>query len=220
MISPLTTTLNRIQKCGPCLAGWIKGLDAAGKDTPDDEPISYEAILDAVGLEDALWCCRAEPELDNQWRLFAVWCARQVQHLMTDPRSVKALDVAELHAVGQATDDDLAAARAATRAAARDAAWAATRAAAWDAAGAAAWDAAWDAARAATRAAARDAAWDAAGAAARAAAWDAARAATRAAAWDAAGAAARAAAWDAARAAQSAVFRQLVTTRTLPTITK
>jgi hypothetical protein len=167
-------------------------LDAAGKDTPDDEPISYEAIIDAVGLESALWCCRAEPELDNQWRLFAVWCARQVQHLMTDPRSVKALDVAELHAVGQATDDDLAAAW--------DAARAATRAAAWDAARAAAWDAAGAAARAATRAAA----WDAAGAAA----WDAARAA--------AGAAAR----DAARADQSAVFRQLVTTRTLPTITK
>jgi hypothetical protein len=208
MISPLTTTLNRIQKCGPCLAGWIKGLDAAGKDTPDDEPISYEAILDAVGLEDALWCCRAEPELDNQWRLFAVWCARQVQHLMTDPRSVKALDVAELHAIGQATDDDLAAARDA----------------AWDAARDAAWDAAWDAARAAARAAA----WDAARAAARAAAWDAALDAARDAARDAAGDAARAAArdaagdaaWDAARAAQSAVFRQLVTTRTLPTITK
>jgi hypothetical protein len=179
-------------------------LDAAGKDTPDDEPISYEAIIDAVGLESALWCCRAEPELDNQWRLFAVWCARQVQHLMTDPRSVKALDVAELHAVGQATDDDLAAA------------WAAARAAAWAAAGAAAWAAA----RAATRAAAWDAAWDAAGAAARAAtraaAWDAAGAA----AWDAARAAAGAAARDAARADQSAVFRQLVTTRTLPTITK
>jgi hypothetical protein len=216
MISPLTTTLNRIQKCGPCLEEWTKGLDAAGKDTPDDEPISYEAIIDAVGLESALWCCRAEPELDNQWRLFAVWCARQVQHLMTDPRSVKALDVAELHAVGQATDDDLAAAWAAARAAA----WAAAGAAAWAAARAATRAAAWDAAGAAAGAAA----WDAAGAAARAAAWDAAGAAAGAAAWDAAGAAAGAAAWDAAgaaaRAAQSAVFRQLVTTRTLPTITK
>jgi hypothetical protein len=220
MISPLTTTLNRIQKCGPCLEEWTKGLDAAGKDTPDDEPISYEAIIDAVGLESALWCCRAEPELDNQWRLFAVWCARQVQHLMTDPRSVKALDVAELHAVGQATDDDLAAAWDAARAATRAAAWDAAGAAAWDAARAATRAAAWDAAGAAAWDAARAAAWDAAGAAARAAtraaAWDAAGAA----AWDAARAAAGAAARDAARADQSAVFRQLVTTRTLPTITK
>lgn len=125
MIYPLTTTLNRIQKCGPCSEGWVKGLAAAGKIEPDDDPISYEAILDAVGLEDALWCCRAEPALNNQWRLFAVWCARQVQHFMIDPRSVKALDVAELHAIGQATDSDLAAAGDA----AGDAAWAAQSAA-------------------------------------------------------------------------------------------
>ena len=172
MTYPLTTTLNRIQLHDPCLKEWQKGLAAAGKDAPDDEPISYKAILDAVGLENALWCCRAEPELDNQWRLFAVWCARQVQHLMNDPRSAKALDIAELHAIGQATDNDLAAA------------------------GAAAWDAA----------------WDAAGDAARAAAWAAAGDAARAGAW--------AAAWAAAKDAQSAAFRQLVTTGTLPTITK
>jgi hypothetical protein len=70
----------------------------------------------------------------------------------------KVLDVVERYANGQATDDELAAARAA----ARDAAWDAARDAAW----AAAWDAA--------RAAARDAARDAARAAAWAAAWDAA----------------------------------------------
>ena len=131
-------------------------MDAAGKSEPDDEPISYEAILDAVGLDDALWCCQAEPQHAGLWRRFAVWSARQVQYLMTDQRSIAALDVAERHANGDATDQELAAAR--------------------DAAGAA-WDAAW---------AARDAARDAA--------------------------------WDAARAAQSAAFRQLVTTGTLPAV--
>jgi hypothetical protein len=44
---------------------------------------------------------------DAQNRLFAVRCARRVQHLMTDPRSIKALDVAERHANGQATDAEL-----------------------------------------------------------------------------------------------------------------
>ena len=91
---------------------------------------------------------------DRELRLFAVWCARQVQHLMTDQRSLDALDVAERHANGQATDEELSAAR--------DAAWAA-----W---------AAWDSARAAARTAARttsDAAW----AAAQDSAGDAARAA-------------------------------------------
>jgi hypothetical protein len=62
---------------------------------------------------------------------------------MEDDRSKRALDVAWRHSNGDATDEELAAAR--------DAA----RAAAWDAARAAAWDAA----RAAARDAARDAAW-------------------------------------------------------------
>jgi len=122
---------------------------------------------------------------DRELRLFAVWSARQVQHLMTDSRSLAALDVAERHANGEATDEELdaawdaagAAAWAAARAAARDAAGAAAWAAAMDAAGAAAWAAAWAAARAAARAAAGDAAWAAAWAAAGDAAGDAAWAA-------------------------------------------
>jgi len=44
----------------------------------------------------------------KELRLFAVWSARQVQHLMTDARSIKALDVAELYANGKATDAKLA----------------------------------------------------------------------------------------------------------------
>ena len=157
----MRTTLNAIREHGPCEDGWRKLLRHLGKTQADDEPLSIATILDSNGLDDALWCLRAVTGHDRELRLYAVWCARQVQHLMTDPRSIAALDVAERHADGLATDDELAAAWAA--------AWAA-RAAAWDAA----------------RAAARAAAW-AAGVAARAAA-GAARAAARA-AWDAAWAA-------------------------------
>ena len=149
-------------------------------------------------------------------RLFAVWCAREALKLIDnpDPRSSAACDVAERHAGGQATIDELAAAWDAAWAAARDAAGAAARdaagAAAWDAAwaaaGAAAWAAAGAAARAAARAAAGDAAWAAARAAARAAAGAAAWDATGDAAWYVTGAAALDAAgdaaWDAAGAAQ------------------
>ncbi len=151
-----------------------------------------------------LWIATQPSVLDvRTLRLFAVWAARQVQHLMTDPRSRAALDVAERYANGQATDGELAAAR--------NAAWAASDAA-WDAALDAAWAAAWAASDAAGHAA-----WDAADAARAAvwAAWDAADAA-RAAVW-AAGAAAGAArdaaraaadaARDAARAAQAAWLR-------------
>ena len=73
--------------------------------------------------QDKLWVvCRESLIDDRTLRLFAVWCARQMQHLMTDERSIAALDVAERHANGDATDDELAAARAAARAAAGDAA--------------------------------------------------------------------------------------------------
>ena len=63
---------------------------------------------------------------DRELRLFAVFCARQVEHLLTDQRSKDAIDVAEKFASGEATTEELALA--------------------WDAASSAAWAAAWDAA--------------------------------------------------------------------------
>ena len=151
------TTLNKIRACHPCESGWTKLLKHLGKTSADDEPLPFSVILTSNGLDDALWCCRAAPEYDREWRLFAVWCARQVPHLMTDKQSIDALDVAERFANGEATQEELAAA------------WAAARDAARDAAGDAAWYAAWAAAWVAARAAAGAAA----GAAARAAARDA-----------------------------------------------
>ncbi len=114
-----------------------------------------------------IWVATREGVLtDKELRLFAVWCARQVQHLMTDERSIAALDVAERYANGNATDKELNEARRAAWEAARDVADAAADAAPWatarDGAKLVAWDAhnasetavwaAWDA-----REAARDA---------------------------------------------------------------
>ena len=124
----ITTTLNRIRAHSPCAEGWTKLLKHLGKTQADDEPLPYSVIVESNGIDDALWCCRAEPQHQREWRLFAVWCARQVQHLMGDTRSVAVLDVAERHANGEATDEELDTARDAV-------------------AGAVAWDAAWDAAR-------------------------------------------------------------------------
>jgi hypothetical protein len=152
----LTTTTARIDACNPCDERRDRAARLLGITEPSDSPISYAHLLDTLGLDDALWCCRAEPHLAAIWRRYAVWCARQVQHLMTDERSLNALNVAERHANGQATDQELAAA--------------------WDAASDAAWAAARDA-----QIAVRFAAWATASAAAQATAW----AAAQAAAWDA-----------------------------------
>jgi hypothetical protein len=159
----LTTTLNRIRAHSPCHDGWGKLLRGLGKLAADDEPLPFARIVEINGIEDALWCCRAEPQHDKAWRLYAVWCARQVQHMMTDPRSIAALDVAERHAEGTATDDELAAAASAATNAARSAAWSATSCAVTNAARSAAWSAADSAAKSAAWNAARDAVGDAVG---------------------------------------------------------
>jgi len=188
----ITTTLNAIREHSPCADGWTKLLGHLGKTKADDEPLPLLTVLDSNGLDDTLWCLRTRPDLDRLWRLYAVWCARQVQHLMTDQSSIDALDVAERYARGEATDVELDAARAA----AWDVAWDVASATAWDVASATAWDVARDAAWAA----ARDAAWDVA--------WAAANVAASYAAWDAA----RAAALAAARDAQAAKLREVLTT--------
>ena len=175
-------TLKDLRSAGACVEGYNKVVSAL-KGIPFDEeretyiryahkkPISILSIIETNGLDDALWALRCVKDHDHDMRLYAVWCARQVEHLNTDPRVKNCNDVAERFANGQATEDELAAACAA----ARDAAWAAASAAAWDAARDAAWAAVCAAESAAAWDAARDAAWAAVCAAERDAARDAAR---------------------------------------------
>ena len=143
----MKTTLNKIRAHTPCVSSWKKLLKNLGKTKGDDEPLALTTILESNNIDDVLWCLRAVDGHQREIRLFALECARSVQHLMKDKRSLGALNVAERFANGQATQQELDAAWAAARDAAWDGAWDA----AWDAARDAAWDAAWDAARAAAR---------------------------------------------------------------------
>ena len=104
----ITTTLNHIRARGPCKEGWEKLLAHLGKTTADDEPLPYATILTSNGVQDTIWCMACEPGQAATWRLFAVACAREVQHLMRDPRSIEALNVAERFAKGRATKTELA----------------------------------------------------------------------------------------------------------------
>jgi len=139
MTIEFSVTLSGLRKSGACINGYNKVVRALqGKPFSDEdsdrdsyirfahkEPVPLPSILESNGLDDALWALRCVPDVDRDARLFAVWCARQVQHLMTDQRSINALDAAERFANGMASENE--------RADARDAAWAAARAAARDA---------------------------------------------------------------------------------------
>ena len=122
------TTLNLILAARPCgqepgdTHGWQRLLAVLGKDGPDDEPLSLLTVLNINGPDDAHWALRAVPGHAREKRLLAVAYARDVQHLMRDPRSLAALDVAERYANWLATDGELAVARDAAMTAARTAA--------------------------------------------------------------------------------------------------
>ena len=122
----MQTTLRKISAAGPCgmqlkngqRVGYLKLKFHLGEGYGDDTPIDIATILDSNGLDYALWCLRAVDGHAREKRLYAYWCARQVPSLMEDPSIVKAPDVAERHA--NASDDELADARAGA-----EAAWAA-----------------------------------------------------------------------------------------------
>jgi hypothetical protein len=179
----ITTTLRQIRQHEPCADGWRTLLTFLGKTRVDDEPLPLTTILQSNGLDDALWCLRTLEGHDKEIIRFALACAQEVKHLMTDQRSLDALDAVERHLESPLSREELDR----VLAAAWEAAWAAALTAAW---------AAWAAARATE--AAKWAAVEAAEAA-EAAAW-AAEAAVDAAAWAAEAAGAAEAAVDAARA--------------------
>jgi hypothetical protein len=110
----MQTTLNRIHDNTLRNRDWQKLLAALGKTQADDAPLHLRTILDIIGLDGTSWCLNAVVGEPRVIRLYTVWCARQVQHLMRDPRSIAALDVAERFANGKASEEELetAAARA------------------------------------------------------------------------------------------------------------
>lgn len=137
----ITTTLKDLRAKGACFEGYnrvvrmLQGKEFTGKDAVRESYIRFDhkdqiSLIDIAknnGLDDALWALRASTATDRDCRLFAVWCARQVQSLVCDSRNINAIDVSERYANGVATEDELASAWVA----ARDAALAAARAAAY-----------------------------------------------------------------------------------------
>ncbi len=152
MIRTSIALLSRSGACDrlKCVREWRNGR-------PEEELFPLRDLLDVPGLnnpEDTIWSLRAvppedAPERDRVARLFVVICAERAlrRERETDPRLWRAVEVARRFALGEATKDKLAAARAAADAAVEDA-WAAAQEddvkdSVWIAAGATDADAAW-----------------------------------------------------------------------------
>lgn len=125
----MKTTLKNIQRQGLLShRDTTRLLSSIGK-TDLDEPISILTILDAIGLRATLSCLDVVDGHEREKRLLAVAFARRVQHLM-DPRSVSALNTAERYARGEATKEEMMAAKSAAHFVAWNAVSVAARAAA------------------------------------------------------------------------------------------
>jgi hypothetical protein len=187
----LETTLNRLRAHSPCVSGYATLLASLGGPACDPNgPINLLHILQSNGVDDCLWALRATIQDSEQVaRLMASDFAELALPIFerarpTDARLRNTIAVARRYARGEATEEELSAARAAAGAAGAAAALApkyasaaagaagaaakaaarAARAAARDAAGAAgaaAWDGAGDGAGAGARITARAAAWNA-----------------------------------------------------------
>ena len=157
-----TMTVDEIMLCKPCYNRKKVENLWDGKDSLSFVDVSELDVLES----DKIWAgvnCYMD---DKQRRLFAVRCARQALALVTNPHydSVTACDVAERFANGEATLDELSAARDAAMSAAMSAEfaesaawpsdWSATSAANCDARSSAEFAASY-AARSAARSAAR-----------------------------------------------------------------
>lgn len=112
----LTTTLNIIRKANPCgitprvdgtLYGLRKLMAFLGKTKTDDCPIDFATIVASNGVSDAAWCLEATRGCEHEVLLFKIWCARQLEPLIVDPRSLEALQIAEKVASKESEWDSL-----------------------------------------------------------------------------------------------------------------
>lgn len=106
----ITTTLNNIFACETIRDEYKREfLEWTGKTQPDEEPIPFASIVQNLGLSEALFFTRAEPQHANVWMQFGLFCARRIERLI-EQRSIDAITVGENYINGDATENDLEAA--------------------------------------------------------------------------------------------------------------
>ena len=121
-----TVTLEQLRTHGACYDGYNKVVRMLQQQpfTEEDEDREYYIQFDSGeqislidiccnnSITEALWATKC---LDSthvrDLRLYAVWCVRRIQHLLTDERSIHALDIEEQFANGKRIEEELKEAR-------------------------------------------------------------------------------------------------------------
>ncbi len=75
----MNTTLNKIRMHSPCKPSWEKLLTSLNKTKSDDEPLSFNYILETLGIKDTIWCLRTIKYRD--YCLFNADVAESVLHI-------------------------------------------------------------------------------------------------------------------------------------------
>lgn len=123
-----TTTLNALRVHNTPRDSWQKLLKHLGKVRSDDEPLSIQTILESNGLDDALFYLRGlSAKHDAAIRLLLCNIVEPVLAFTDDPRPGKTIETVRWYALGEVTEEELAAARDAAMDAA-DVAWGAPKA--------------------------------------------------------------------------------------------
>lgn len=113
----LTTTLNRIRACSPCVSGWYKLTKYLGEDFAPDAEINLLTILESNGVADMLWTLRAtEQDSKRVASQLAIEFAEQALPIFekrrpNDERPRKAIQAARDYLDGKISLDELRACR-------------------------------------------------------------------------------------------------------------
>lgn len=92
----LSTTLEKIHGANPGVTDWEKLLKYVGKKTYDKETLPFEHVIRAMGVDSGLRLLGVLPASYNaMWRRYAVWCLREVAHLMPGPLCKQAVEILE-----------------------------------------------------------------------------------------------------------------------------
>lgn len=120
-MSDFVTTLSDLRKKKACYDGYNKLVRSlqGKKFTVEDsnlnsylrlnhtEEIPLTYILESNGFVDVLWTTRCLSGVDRDLRLYSVWCASNVVHLVDDQRIISALGIAEKFSNGEASSEEL-----------------------------------------------------------------------------------------------------------------